>query len=104
MPTNIDQKELYSLIRESVKANTTNAESTKAMAEVMKKLENNMCQINDNFVLHNISQEDIKKDLAVVRKQLLKWLFMSILVIFTLLGGILIAKSLGLDIVELINK
>lgn len=103
MPDNLDQKELYRLIRESVKANTTNAESTKAVAEVMSKLEENMCQLNDNFTLHNLCQEEIQKDLAVVREQLLKWLFISIIIIFTLLGGIVIAKALGLDVVGLIN-
>lgn len=103
MPTNLDQKELYALIKESVKANTTNAEATKAIGKTMEELKKNMCQINDNFALHNLTQDKIQSDLAVVKKQLLKWLFISVIIIFTLLGGIVISKALGLNVVELIT-
>jgi len=103
MPSNLDQKELYALIKESVKANTTNAETTKAVGKTMDELKSNMCQMNDNFTLHNLSQGQIQSDLAVVKKQLLKWLFISVIIIFTLLGGIVIAKELGLNVVDLIK-
>jgi len=103
MSANIDQKELYALIKESVKANTTNAETTKAVGKTMEELKKNMCQLNDNFVLHKLSQDSIQQDLAIVRKQLLRWLFVSIVIIFTLLGGIIITKALGFNVVELIK-
>jgi hypothetical protein len=104
MPDNIDQKELYNLLRESVKANTTNAESTKAIAKVSAELKNSMCKMNDEFVLHNLRQEDVAKDISIIRKQLLKWVLTSVIVIYTLLGGIVITKALGLDIVNLIRS
>jgi hypothetical protein len=104
MPDDIDRKELYNLLRESVKANTTNAESTKAIADVSAELKSTMCQMNDQFVLHNLVQENISKDLAVVRQQLMKWIFICVITIFTLLGGIIISKALGLDIIELIKS
>lgn len=99
----IDKKELYSLIKESVKANTTNAETTKAVGKTLQELKENMCKMNDSFTLHNLTQNDIKKEMIIVREQLLRWLFICIIVIFTLLGGIIFTKSLGLDIIELIN-
>lgn len=100
---NIDKEELYSLIKESVKANTTNAETTKAVGITLRELKKNMCRMNDSFTLHNLSQTSIKKEMIIIRKQLLRWLFICIIVIFTLLGGIIFTKSLGLDIIELIN-
>ena len=104
MPTNIDQKELYSLIRESVKANTTNAQTTKSMAKVTRELKKSMCQMNDNFVLHNLTQNNIGTEVTIIKKQLLKWMMICVIIIFTLLGGIIIAKALGLDVIELINS
>lgn len=100
----IDKKEFLSLLRESVRANTTNAESTKAAVAILENLRQNMCDINDKFVLHNLEQENIDKDIKTIKKDLLRWIKICVLVIFTLLGGILITKALGLDIVELIKN
>lgn len=104
MLDDVTQKELFSLLRESVKANTTNAETTKAIAEVSKELKNSMCEMNDEFVLHNLRQEAVATEVTIIKKQLMKWVLISVVVIFTLLGGIVITKSLGLDIVDIIRS
>lgn len=100
----IPYNEFLQLMRESVKANTTNAEATKAVQELLKNQEGNLRQLNDQFVFHCNTANDISKEVKMVKEQLLKWLKWCIIVIFTLLGGIIFAKALGLDIIELIKK
>lgn len=95
-----DRKELFNLLRESVKSSTLNAEATKTLSEVQKSMNINLCGLNDNFILHRNATE---QNISLIKNDLIKWVKYSILVIFTLLGGIVIAEALGLDIVDIIK-
>lgn len=98
------EKELIKLIREAVKAQTTNSEVLKSMHDCMEKLEQNMCNVNDQFVLHNQATIDTGKSIGEIKSELLKWLKWAIIFIVVLLGGIPIAKLLGFDLINLINS
>jgi len=98
------EKEFLKLIRESVKAQTTNSEVLKSMNSYMEKLEQNMCNVNDNMALHNQTSVNIGKSLAEIKSELMKWLKWAIIFVVILLGGIPIAKLLGFDLINLINS
>ena len=97
----IEKNEYLELLKESVRANTLNAEATKGIQELQKQLNSHVCELNDNFVLHRNATE---QNIAFIKKDLIRWLKTCIIVIFSLLGGIVILKPLGLDVVELINN
>ena len=97
----LSRQEYTELMKESVRANVLNAEATKGIHELQKQLYDHMCDLNDNFVLHRNATE---QNIEFIKKDLIKWLKACIIVIFSLLGGIVILKPLGLDVVELINN
>jgi len=55
--------------------------------ESLKQLRENTKALNDNFVLHCSRQEDISKEVKIIRAELLKWLKLSIVILISVLGG-----------------
>lgn len=53
----------------------------------LKQLKDNTKSLNDNFVLHCSTQDDIKKEVTVIRVELLKWLKWVVIILISVLGG-----------------
>lgn len=100
----IDRREFYDLMRRSVRATEINAQTNEMMRKYVEALNTNMQQLNDNFVLHCRLADDIKAELDFVKKDLIHWLKMTLIIIFVLLGGIIFTRALGFDVVDLITK
>jgi hypothetical protein len=98
---NVTKSELFKLIRESVKSQTINAEATNGINALLTKMEQRTCEFNDQLVFHrNSTEENIK----LIKEDLIKYVKLCLVIIFTLLGGIVITRILGLDIIKLINE
>jgi hypothetical protein len=60
-----------------------------------------MCTVNDELAMHrNTTEENIK----LIKDDLLKYIKIGAITIFALLGGIIITKALGFDLISLINS
>lgn len=100
----VDKKEFYELLKRSIRAEEMNAQATENISGYLNKLTDNMTQLNDNFSLHCRLADEIKSEIDFVKKDLIKWLKMTLIIIFTLLGGIIVSKALGLDIINIITN
>jgi|24BtaG_2_1085350.scaffolds.fasta_scaffold00346_3 hypothetical protein len=96
-----DRQQLFKLLKESVKANSLNAKTNENIEGLQKKLGDNMTGLNDHFVLHRANTED---SIKVIKDDLIKYIKRLAILVFVLLGGILVSKALGLDLVSLIKE
>jgi hypothetical protein len=53
----------------------------------LRQLKENTKALNDSFVLHCAGQDDIQKEVKIIRLELLKWLKWSIVILISVLGG-----------------
>jgi len=90
---NMNQK-YENLLERSVIAQERSNEKSDGMLKVSECLKDNLVKINDTFALHTTSNIDIKKEIKLIREELLKYLKWSIVALIIALGGQQIIKTI----------
>jgi hypothetical protein len=92
------------LLERVVKAMEEQSFNTKGLYEVAGGLRDNIKILNDNFVLHNTSQECMGKDIKDVKEVAFKWLKYLAIALFITVGGLSVLKAISSGGVENLLK
>ena len=83
----MEQSKYENLLERSIAAQENNAYVYKGLLEVSKDLKANLAKMNDQFILHCTTNEEVHKEVKIIRKELLNYLKWVIVILIAVLGG-----------------
>lgn len=88
----MSQDKYERLLEQSVRATEQQTQVSVGLLKVAENLENNMKQLNDNFILHQKNDEDVRNEINLIKLLLLKYLKWAIITLILAVGGTSIVK------------
>ena len=71
-----------------------------SLLEVSKGLKDNMKIMNEEFILHTQQSSAIFDDVELIKKDLIKWMKVILILLFSTVGGLSIIKIVGIDFIK----
>lgn len=93
--TDMEEK-LLEVIENNARISETLIQVNQSIAKGNEELIKNVEKLNDTFPLHCIEQGDIKKEVVLIRTELLNYIKILIVAVIILLGGAQLLKLLGI--------